>query len=125
MYLGSYQAPLNLVTTVESTEDLDIGHLVAVHCEDCPTEPAIGEVMELGRDNVQIKWLKGTYSTSWEYYKIPDERDRRRKVNWEQNIPRSSILLYNFQLTKTKHLRKKTISKLKELYAQEHISSSP
>ena len=120
MYLGKYQPPQNLLTIVENTGDLDIGHLVAIYCEDCPTEPAIGQVTGLSQDNVQIKWMEGTYSMSWTYCKVQDPNDRRRKVDWKQNVPRNSILLYNFTFTKTKHLRKKTVSQLKELYAKEH-----
>ena len=124
MYIGRYQPPQNLITTVENTSNLEIGHLVAIHCEDCPTEPAIGEVTDIGIDDINLKWMEGTYSTAWHYYKILDARDRRKKVDWIQSVPRSSILLFNFTFTKTNHLKKKTVLKLKELYTREHTTSS-
>ena len=90
----------------------------SVKSEDCNTDPAIGECMELGTEYIDIRWLQGTYSTSWAPYKVVDRDDRCRKVDWRQKVPRNSILLYTYTLTTTRHLRKHTVLALKNLYDQ-------
>ena len=77
--------------------------------------------MELGGEEVEIRWLQGTYSSSWTLCRVPNPEDRRRKMDWRQKVPRNSILLYNFTLTTTKHLKKHTILKLKKLYDQARL----
>ena len=106
------------MTSVENCDDLEIGQLVAVFCEDCTSDPAIGECVELGEEEIELRWLQGTYSSSWSPYRVPDPHNRRRKMDWRQKVPRKSILLYSFTLTTTKHLRKHTVLSLKKLYDQ-------
>ena len=45
-------------------------------------------------------------------------------MDWKDNLPKSSILLYDFELTKTKHLRKATIEHLKKAYQQLHVDDN-
>ena len=118
MYIGPYQPPNSAVASVESTADLQVGQLVAIYCQDCPTEPSIGETTNLFGEEIELKWMEGTYSTVWTYCRISSDSDKRRRVEWVQKVPRSSILLYGFELTKGKHLKKNTVIKLKELYSE-------
>ena len=91
---------------------------IAIYCQDCPTEPSIGETTNLFGEEIELKWMEGTYSTVWTYCRICSDSDKRRRVEWVQKVPRSSILLYGFELTKGKHLKKNTVIKLKELYSK-------
>ena len=103
---------------MENTNSLEIGQLVAIFCEDWHTDPAIGECLELGGEEIGIRWLEGSYSSAWMLCKVPDPQDKRKKVDWMQNVPRSSVILYNFKLTAKNHLRKCTVLELKKLYEQ-------
>ena len=91
------------------------GQLVAVHCDETTTEPSIGEVSGMTEDNVELVWWKGGYSTAWTTWFL---YEGRRKVEWVDSVPKSSIILYDFELTKTKHIRKTTITYLKKKYEQ-------
>ena len=50
--------------------------------------------------------------------------DRRRKVDWKDNLTKSSILLYDFELTKTKHVRNASIEYLTKIYQQLHVDDN-
>ena len=89
---------------------------MAVHMEGSSEEPAIGECLAITSESVSVRWYKGDYSSAWAPYKVPDPTDRRKKIFWEQNIPRNSIILYSFQLTAIKHLKKATVKHLKAEY---------
>ena len=102
MYIGPYQPPNSAVASVASTTDLQVGQLVAIYCQDCPIEPAIGETTNLFGEEIELKWMEGTYSTVRTYCQICSDSDKRRRVEWVQKVPRSSILLYGFELTKGK-----------------------
>ena len=63
MYIGPYRPPRSMTSTVEDTRDLRVGHLVAVLCTDCIL-PAIGEVLQLRHEEIEVKWLEGTYNST-------------------------------------------------------------
>ena len=68
-------------------------------------------------DNMDvILWYEGTYTSAWRPWKIRDPKNRRRIVDWTDTIPKTSIILFAFKLTARNHLKKTTISKLKEEY---------
>lgn len=90
--------------------------LVAVNCENYEREPVIGRCTKILEDSVEVAWLEGSYTTSWKPWKVRDVKNRRKVVDWTDNIPMMSIVLFGFTLTATKHLRKTTIERLKEEY---------
>ena len=106
---------------MRSLDSLKEGHLVAVLCEETTTEPLIGEVRSLAEDKIEIAWLKGSYTTAWTTWVL---YEGRKKVEWRDSIPKTSVILYDFELTKTKHLRKATITHLKRAYEQLRTRSS-
>ena len=106
--------------SVTDTSELSKGHLVAVNCENCDKEPLIARVLEVQEEEVDIVWLEGEYSKAWRVAKHRDPSDRRRMVDWRDSIPKSSIILFDFELTTTNHLRRATIEHLKSTYAGIH-----
>ena len=113
VYTGSYRPRDKEVTSVEDTSSLSKDDLVAVVCENCEIEPTIGRVEEINGNDVDIVWLEGTYQTAWKVAKHRDPRNRSRMVEWRDTVPKESIILFQFQLTATKHLRKRTQERLK------------
>ena len=97
---------------MRSLDSLKEGHLVTVYCEETTS---IGEVRSLAEDKIEIAWLKGSYTTAWTTWVL---YEGRTKVEWRDSIPKTSVILYDFELTKTKHLRKATITHLKRAYEQ-------
>lgn len=107
---------MTIVEAEEVASKLEIGHLVAVHCENYTQEPVIGECIQISDETMQIEWMKGSYSTSWKTWMIRDPNNRRKHIPWSDWIPISSILLFDFKLTAAKHLKKGTIDHLKKEY---------
>ena len=113
VYTGSYQSNTHEVKCVNDLSGLEVGHNVAVHVEDCELEPAIAVVLHMSGDTIHVKWLQGTYTSAWKPWML---REGRKKVYWEDDIPKKSVILYDFSLGKNGHLRKSTTAHLKELY---------
>ena len=97
---------------------LAVGQLVAVHSDDAEIEQWIGRVVSLTEKEVEVVMLEGGYTNKWKVAKKQDPINKRRHVDWTDSIPKNSIILYDFQLTSTGHLRKKTINHLKNVYEQ-------
>ena len=91
---------------------------MAVQCENCSLEPLLGKVLEIFTDvgEIEIVWLEGTYNKAWKVSKRRDPNNRRRIVDWTDRIPLSSVLLFDFELTKRNLLRKTTVDHLKKAY---------
>ena len=117
VYIGPYRPTHELVSRVTDTTALVEGDLVAINC-DWEGEPAIGECLHLKGEEVSIKWKTGTYTSAWIDAKVLDPEDKRRRIDWVQDVPISSVILFAFKLTNKNHLRKSTISHLKEAYSQ-------
>ena len=105
------------MVTVLNTTSLKEGHLVAVTCENCDLEPLIARVTNLHGSEIDVVWLEGSYSKPWHIARQRDPANRRKMVDWTDTLPRESILLFAFELTSSKHLRKPTISHLKNTYS--------
>ena len=118
VYTGPHRPASSRIYNVTSARSLQIGHLVAVYCENYANPPAIGKCTNLDESSVQIEWMKGTYSSSWKTWMIQDVRNRRKKVPWTDWVPKESIILFDFDLTLTNRLRKTTIEHLKSKYAE-------
>ena len=104
------------ICNVTSRQSLQVGHLVAVNCENYADGPSIGKCVHMTDESVQIEWMKGTYSSSWTTWIVQDEKNRRKKVPWTDWIPKDSIILFDFKLTSTSRLRKTTVQHLKSKY---------
>ena len=113
VYTGSYQSNRHGVKCVNDLSGLEVGHNVAIHVEDCELEPAIAVILQISGDTIRVKWFQGTYTSAWKPWML---REGRKKVYWEDNIPKNSVILFDFSLGKNGHLRKSTTAHLKELY---------
>ena len=100
---------------VEDTQCLEVGSLVAVHVENHPP-PSIGITEAIDGDLIKVAWMKGEYNKGWKPWMIEDSTDKRKKRQWTDWIARESILLFDFSLTKTNHLKKETVICLKTMY---------
>ena len=67
---------------------------------------------------VEIVWLEGAYNKSWKVSKQRDPRNKRKMIDWKDTIPKTSIILFDFELTATNHLRKRTVEHLKKTYTE-------
>ena len=114
VYTGSYRPQSSAVVSVSDVATLKVGHLVAVQCENCSLEPLLGKVLEIFTDvgEIEIVWLEGAYNKAWKVWKHRDPKNRRRIIDWTDRIPLSSVLLFDFELTKNNLLRKSTIEHL-------------
>ena len=97
---------------------LNTDDLVAVYCENYSREPVIGTCTQIFDDAIDVAWLEGSYTSLWKPWKVRDATNHRKVVDWVDRIPKGSILLFGFTLTATKHLRRKTIERLKEEYSK-------
>ena len=104
--------------SVQDLSTLTVGHLVAVFTEEVLSEPWVARVDRVTDQDVDVIWLEGEYGKSWRVAKTQDPTNRRKKVDWRDTIQKNSIVLFDFQLTSTGHLRKKTVEHLKEVYGQ-------
>lgn len=90
------------------------GMLVALNVENCPLRPLIAKVEEVHHESLDIVWLEGSYTRAW---KVAKKKEGRNSVEWTDTIPKNSVILFDFQLTKSNRLRKATVEHLKEAYA--------
>jgi hypothetical protein len=98
--------------------NVETGDFVAVYCENYEKEPSIALCTKINEENIDIVWYEGTYSTAWKPWKIRDPNNRRKVIDWADNVPKESIILFAFKLTNRKHLKKSTIERLKEEYSK-------
>ncbi len=65
---------------------------------------------------VNVVWLEGSYTKKWKEAKVQDPINRRKKIDWKDTVPKSSIILFDFELMSAGNLRKATIEHLKKAY---------
>ena len=116
MYTGNRRK--KSVSTDADLSSLDVGDLVAIFCENYAREPVIGKCLKIIEDNIEVAWMEGSYTSSWKPWRVRDQNNRRKVVDWVDLIPKLSIVLFGFKLTATSHLRKKTIDNLKKEYSK-------
>ena len=97
--------------------ELSEGHLVAVQCENCSNEPLLARIVQVFDTNIEVVWLEGEYDKSWKVACHRDLQNPRKMVDWKDILPKSCIILFDFELTSTKHLRKATIEHLRKAYS--------
>lgn len=92
-----------------------MGDLVAVRGDAVEDTPWIGRVTKFEGDNVQLVWMEGGYEKQWTVMKV---KAKRGNIEWKDSVPKCSIILYGFELTKGHKLRKSTVDALKSSYDQ-------
>ena len=103
---------------------IDISALTRCHCrqfENCENrelEPLIARLEGTKQDNDEVVQGEGGYTKAWTVAKQLDSKNRRKKVDWKDIIPKSSIILSDFKLTPNNHLRKLTADYLKKTYLE-------
>jgi len=117
VYTGSLPRSTT-ATIIEDISDLKAGQTVAVYCDNYSREPVIGNCTQVFDKDIEIAWMEGTYTTSWKPWKIRDPQNRRKTIQWTDHVPKDSIILFDFALTSTNHLRKATVQHLKKEYAR-------
>ena len=91
------------------------GMLVALNVENCQLRPLIARIETVHHDSLDVVWLEGSYTRGW---KVAKKKDGRNLIEWTDTVPKSSIILFDFQLTKSNRLRKATVEHLKQAYAK-------
>ena len=89
---------------------------MAVTLETYAERPLIGRVETVTGDTLQLTWMHGHWTTRWSVCK---RREGNRHVEWKEEIPKSSVILFDFQLTPTGKLRAATVNELKRVYGLE------
>ena len=59
MHNGTYHSKQHAAQAVSDTSLVEVGHLVAVDCENCDKEPLLGKVPKVVDEDVEIVWLEG------------------------------------------------------------------
>ena len=124
MYTESYRRPGQVQRQVlrnESRGDIEEGMLVAVILDKYRERPLIGRVNEVFGDKLLLAWMYGHWTTNWSICK---KRQGQRMVEWTEEVEKSAVVLFDFQLTSTRKLRRATISELKRVYRLEQSSDS-
>lgn len=116
MYNGPYRNPNQLASRVQLVdnhlETLKVGSMVAVVLKDWAKNPVIGKVLAINAEKFHVHYWKGTYNTRWEPHMIYD-RSKRIHQPWDQWLPKSSIILANFELL-LNHLQAQTKTYLRQ-----------
>ena len=73
--------------------------------------------MKVFDTNIEVVWLDGEYDKPWKVAHHRDPQNRQKMVDWKDILPKSCIILFDFQFTSTEHLRKATIEHLKKAYS--------
>jgi len=75
----------------------------------------VAQVLKVDSENIEIMWLEGSYSKPW---KTAKRKQGRYMVEWKDTVPKSSIILFDFELTPANKLRKATVQHLKDAYSK-------
>jgi len=89
------------------------GMLIAVQLDEYAERPLIARVDTVTGDNLSITWMYGHWTTNWSVCK---RRVGHSYVEWKEDIPKSAVVLFDFQLTPTGKLRSATVHELKRVY---------
>lgn len=116
MYTGAYVAPKEKQKEVihnQNLEELEPGMMVALDYEAYTERPLIGEVKEVKKDTILIVWYGGSWSSKWQ---IAKKNKGRKKVEWLEEVPKDTVVLFDFSLTNKGKLRGATVRALRESY---------
>ena len=102
MYTESYRntsSTVRSILDVESTDSIEKGQLFALNVENCHFWPVIAKVLEIKAETIDIVWLEGSYCKPW---KVAKKKQGHVLVEWIDSVPKSSVLLFDFQFTKNR-----------------------
>lgn len=112
----------------ESRDTIVEGMLVALSLETYRERPLIGRVDELKDETLKITWLHGHWTTSWSVCKREAwsvcKREGQRHIEWQEEVPKAAVVLFDFQLTQSGKLRQATVRELKRVYGLEQDEDS-
>ena len=102
VYTGSYRKGNTKTKDVLQlkTWKHEVWQLVALNVANCSLRPLIAEVIQVNEENIDVVWLEGSM------WKVAKKKEARVMVDWVDTVPKTSIILFDFELTKTKHLEK-------------------
>ncbi|XP_071851801.1 uncharacterized protein [Apostichopus japonicus] len=115
IFIGDQGRPHKRVALMDSYASVESGVLVAVHCEEKEGRPFIGEVIERNDENVLVQWMKGSYSGAWQFWVAGTSK---QPSPYTSCLPVSSLILWDFTLTKGRKLKKLTVETLKASYRE-------
>ena len=93
---------------------IEKGMLVALNVENCQLCPLIARIEAVNDDSFDVVWMEGSYTRGW---KVAKKKEGRNLVELTDTVPKNSVILFDFQLTKSNRLRKATVEHLKQAYA--------
>lgn len=105
----------------ESRDTIVEGMLVALSLETYCERPLIGRVDELKDETLKITWLHGHWTTSRSVCK---RREGQRHIEWQEEVSKAAVVLFDFQLTQSGKLRQATVRELKRVYGLEQDEDS-
>lgn len=83
---------------VESDQYLDAlqtGEFVAVNISNYNKFPVIGKVTGVDENEFNLEYWQNSYFKSWKPYLV---RINKEKLLWSDTLPKSSVILCNFEL---------------------------
>ena len=116
LYTGPYKRPGQVQRDVlrnQSRDKIATGMLVALMSESSSERPLIAKVKEIRGDKLFVLWMDGKWTTVWRECK---KREGSKYVEWTDEVPRASVVLFDFQLTSSGKLRTTTLRELKGIY---------
>ena len=99
---------LEMYLRVDDIEGLSVGQYVTLNVENCQLVLYLQRLLD-------VTWTEGSYTSKWKTVK---KKEGCTVVKWTDRVPMSSIILFDFQPTKSDQLRKAMIQQLKETYAK-------
>ena len=97
----------------QSRDKIATGMLVALMSESSSERPLIAKVKEIRGDKLFVLWMDGKWTAVWRECK---KREGSKYVEWTDEVPRASVVLFDFQLTSSGKLRTTTLRELKGIY---------
>ena len=111
---GQRRARISQVTNSQ----IKVDQWVAVFCQESEFEDlSIGKVKEVRDNQLRVGWYQGKWSGQWSELMIPVPGPRRKQP-WDQWVRKDAVILYDFTMTATNHLKKETVTYLKQKYSE-------
>ena len=86
VYSGRYRNPQRLREAVQEVDDpfaaIKEGVLVAVHIKDATKLPVIGKVTAVEGESVAIHYMKGSWRTAWQPWKLRAKKGTEISVDY-------------------------------------------
>lgn len=121
MYIGNQGKAHGRVLEMDGYCSVECGVLAVVHCEEKKGRPFIGEVIKKDGENVLVSWLRGSWTGQWQPWV---QGSSGKKGPYTSLVPVTSLILWDFQLSRKKKLKKSTVETLKAMYSNLDKESS-